>query len=138
MTDSKSAEQRADEVVSGKIDCQLTGKLHYADRPQPQHADLHITNVLITTYESLSGTNLPGPLLTLAPFFLWDLWAKHTTEIHSVKLVDKLQMKQKPHLTSCYISTYTHIRVKEMQNTESRSYGKDSNIVHLIIGLHDT
>ncbi|KAK5617666.1 hypothetical protein CRENBAI_002019, partial [Crenichthys baileyi] len=66
MTDSRSAEQRADEVVNGPIDCQLTGKVYYTDRPEPQRADLHITNVLITTYESLSGTNLSGPLLTPA------------------------------------------------------------------------
>ena len=66
MTDRRSEEQQAYEVVSSTIDCQLTGKVHYTDRPEPQHADLHFTNTLITTYESLSGTNLSGPLPTLA------------------------------------------------------------------------
>lgn len=64
-TGRRSEEQQADEVMSSTIDCQLTGKLHYTDRPEPQHADLHFTNVLITTYESLTGTNLSGPLPTL-------------------------------------------------------------------------
>lgn len=95
MTDRRSAEQRDDEVGSGAIDCQLTGKVHYTDRPEPQHADLHITNVLITTYESLSGTNLSGPLPTFATSSLWSLWPRHTTEIHSINLTDELKKRLK-------------------------------------------
>lgn len=70
LTDRKSEEQQAAEVVSSTIDRQLTSKVHYTDRPEPQHNDLHFTNVLITTYESLSGTNLSGPrpLLALSCF----------------------------------------------------------------------
>lgn len=37
LTDSESEEQQAGEVVSRTIDCQLTSKLHYTDRPEPQH-----------------------------------------------------------------------------------------------------
>lgn len=66
LTDSRSEEQQADEVVSSTIDCQLTSKLHYTDRPEPQHDDLHSTKVLITTYESLTGTNLSRALPVLA------------------------------------------------------------------------
>lgn len=58
LTDRKSEEQQADKVVSSTIDCQLTSEVHYTDRPEPQHDDLHSTNALITTYESLTGTNL--------------------------------------------------------------------------------
>lgn len=58
LTDRKSEEQWADKVVSSTSDCQLTSKVHYTDRPEPQHDDLHSTNTLITTYESLTGTNL--------------------------------------------------------------------------------
>lgn len=58
LTDRKSEEQQTDEVVSSTIDCQLTSKVHYTDRPEPQHDDLHSTTHLITTYESLTGTNL--------------------------------------------------------------------------------
>lgn len=53
--------------MSSTIDCQLTSKVHYTDRPEPQHNDLHSTNVLITTYESLTGTNLS---LALYPVLL--------------------------------------------------------------------
>ena len=58
LTDSKSEEQQADEVVSSTIDCRLTTKVYYTDRLEPQHHDLHSSNALITTYESLTGTNL--------------------------------------------------------------------------------
>lgn len=58
LTDRKSEEQQADDAVSSTIDCQLNSKVHYTDRPEPQHDDLHSANVLITTYESLAGTNL--------------------------------------------------------------------------------
>lgn len=57
----------------------------------------HITNVLITTYESLSGTNLSGPLPTLVLSSLWSLWPRHTTEIHSINLIDELKKRQKQH-----------------------------------------
>lgn len=71
LTDRKSEEQQADEVVSSTIDCQLTSKVHYTDRPEPQHDDLHSTNVLITTYESLAGTNLSCALrLSCSPSLL--------------------------------------------------------------------
>lgn len=70
LTDRKSEEQQAYEVVSGTIDRQLTGEVHYTDRSEPQHDDLHSTDVLITTYESLPGTNLSRsrPLLALSCF----------------------------------------------------------------------
>lgn len=74
LTDRKSEEQQADEVVSSTIDCQLTSEVHYTDRPEPLHDDLHFANVLITTYESLAGTNLSGPLpsrLALSCFCLY-------------------------------------------------------------------
>lgn len=71
LTDRKSEEQQADELVSSTIDCQLTSKVRYTDRPAPQHDDLHSTNAFITTYESLTGTNLSHawPLFAL-PCFL--------------------------------------------------------------------
>lgn len=56
LTDRNSREQQADEVVSGPIDCQLTGEVHYTDRPETQH---HSTYVLITSHESLPGTQSP-------------------------------------------------------------------------------
>lgn len=70
LTDRKSEEQQAYEVVSSTIDCQLTSEVHYTDRLEPQHDDLHSTDVLITTYESLTGTNLSRarPLLALSCF----------------------------------------------------------------------
>lgn len=67
LTDRKSEEQQEDEVVSSTIDCQLTSKVHYTDRPEPQHVDLQPNDVLITTYESLTGTNLSHALPLLAP-----------------------------------------------------------------------
>lgn len=66
LTDRKSEEQQADEVVSSTIDCQLTSKVHYTDRLEPQHDDLHFPNALITTYESLTVTNLSCAFLLLA------------------------------------------------------------------------
>lgn len=58
LTDRGSEEQQEDEVMSGTIDCQPTSKVHYTDRRQPWHVDLHSNNVLITANESLGGTNL--------------------------------------------------------------------------------
>lgn len=70
LTDGESEEQQANEAVSSRIDCQLTSEVHYTDRPEPQHNDLHTTNALITTYESLSETNLSlHHILALSFFF---------------------------------------------------------------------
>lgn len=92
LTDRKSEEQHADEVVSSTIDCQLTSKVHYTDRPEPQHDDLHSTTILITTNESLTGTNLSRALSLLAhSCFLSTVhlpWARHKTEFHSVNLME--------------------------------------------------
>lgn len=37
LTDRKSEEQQADKAASATIDCRLTTKVHYPDRPEPQH-----------------------------------------------------------------------------------------------------
>lgn len=66
LTDSKSKEQQEDQVVSSTIDCQLTSKVHYTDRPEPQHVDLQSTNILIAIYDSLTGTNLSYAYILLA------------------------------------------------------------------------
>lgn len=93
LTDRKSEEQQADGVVSSTIDCQLTSKVHYTDRLEPQHDDLHSTNALITTYESLTL----GPISrSLSPFLLslaislsrTSPWTKHKTEFHSDNLME--------------------------------------------------
>lgn len=85
LTDRKSEEQQAAEVVSSTIDRQLTSKVHYTDRPEPQHDDLHFTNVLITTYESLSGTTLwpsaPSCSILLS-LYGPSLWVKHKNHFH--------------------------------------------------------
>lgn len=70
LTDRKSEEQQADEVVSSTSDCQLTSKFHYPDRPEPQHNDLHSTNALITTYESLTSHRDQSLYIVLSPFLL--------------------------------------------------------------------
>ncbi|CAB1452176.1 unnamed protein product [Pleuronectes platessa] len=57
LTDSESEEQQEDKVVSNTIDCQLTSQVHYTDRPEPQHDDLHSSDGLITTYESLTASS---------------------------------------------------------------------------------
>lgn len=92
LTDRKSEEQREDEVVSSTIDCQLTSKVHYTDRPGPQHVGLHSANVLITTYESLTGTNVTCavPLFALSCFSPCGAfpWAMHNIEFHSVNLME--------------------------------------------------
>lgn len=90
LTDRKSEEQQADEVVSSTIDCQLTSKLHYTDRPELQHDDLHSTNALITTYESLTGTNLSCALalLALSCFLSTECLPGHGPEFHSVNLME--------------------------------------------------
>ncbi|CAJ1072642.1 unnamed protein product, partial [Xyrichtys novacula] len=67
LTDRKSEEQQAYEVVSSTIDCQLTSEVHYTDRPELQHDDLHSRYVLITNYESLTGTNLSHARPLCAP-----------------------------------------------------------------------
>lgn len=65
LTDRNSREQQGDEVVSGAIDCQLTGGVHYTDRPETQHSS---TYVLITRHESLPGTR---SLLCFSPLWLF-------------------------------------------------------------------
>lgn len=51
--------------MSSAIDCQLTHGVHYTDKPEPQHDDVHSRNTLITTYESLTVSLSPSLSLNI-------------------------------------------------------------------------